>query len=96
MNNLEERIIQLEKELAKAKIIEQMSRGLNQAKDEVGLLQVFAQPAIENDAVGVILFYIDTDAQGQPEWAEAMVVWKRPDAPRRLSTKNECICPIFL
>jgi len=35
MNNLEERINQLEKELAKAKIIEQMSRKLNLAKKKV-------------------------------------------------------------
>lgn len=68
---------QLEREQAKSQALYQLSRGLNRAEDEVALLDVLGQPAIQAEADMAILFYIDLADDDQPEWLETVAGWYR-------------------
>ncbi len=78
---LQERIKELEVSLAKASAIEQISRGLNTARDEDEMLQVLTRPAREARVTMATLIYIDLNEVGEPEWAEVVAAWQQEDAP---------------
>ena len=78
---LQKQITELEAALAKAEIVNQISRGLNTALDEDELLQVLAQPAIEAGACYAALLYVDLDEVGEPEWNEIIAIWQREGEP---------------
>jgi anti-anti-sigma regulatory factor/GAF domain-containing protein len=84
-DELQARITELETALAKATVIEQISRDLNTASDEDELLQVLARPAIEAGAFSTTLLYIDLDEAGEPEWLE-MVASGQPESAPTTST----------
>jgi PAS domain S-box-containing protein len=75
--DLETRIAELEEQLTKARVIEQINQELNIARDEVELLQAMAQPAIAADAFRVALSFIDLDEAGNPMWLQDVAAWQR-------------------
>ncbi|MBN1285695.1 MAG: PAS domain-containing protein [Anaerolineae bacterium] len=74
---LQERIAELEQELAKASEIDKISRALNAARSEDELLHALAQTAIASGAFSVSLAYADLGETGDLEWLEIVANWQR-------------------
>ncbi|HEC22267.1 MAG TPA: GAF domain-containing protein [Chloroflexi bacterium] len=62
-------------------ILYRTSQALIQAKEPDELLRAAAAPARERKSCNAILFYVDNDETGLPEWAEIVAVI-RPDGQR--------------
>jgi len=78
---LQKRIAELEAAQARAEILNQISCGLNTARDEGELLRVLAQSAVEAGAIQADLIYVDLDEAGEPEWTEVVAIWRREGEP---------------
>jgi GAF domain-containing protein len=61
--------------LAQTETLYDINRDLSAARDEDGLLQVVARPAVEFGAIEASLQYIDLNLAGDPEWIEFAAVW---------------------
>lgn len=79
--SLQKRVEHLEAELAKASVLEQVSRDLNTARNENELLLAMAQTAIESGLHHTELLYIELNENEEPEWAEVVAAWQREDNP---------------
>jgi len=58
--------------LAQTEVLYNVSQSLIVAGEAEELLRAASRPAFEAGATTAVLFYIDTGAEGQPEWAEAV------------------------
>jgi PAS domain S-box-containing protein len=55
----------------------QISRNLNNARNEEELLAASSQTAIQAGAFATLLLYIDLDDRGEPEWIELVAKWEQ-------------------
>ncbi|MDM8526608.1 ATP-binding protein [Anaerolineales bacterium HSG24] len=70
--DLEARIVELEAAQQTTDMLFQISRGLNTTSNELELLQILAQPALNAGATKAVLYYIDLDDQAEPAWIEVV------------------------
>ncbi|MDY7079038.1 MAG: GAF domain-containing protein [Chloroflexota bacterium] len=72
---LQKQVTELEAAQARAEVVYQISRDLNEARDETELLQVLARSATQDVETEMALFYVDLDEAGEPEWIEKVAGW---------------------
>ncbi len=80
VDELKARVEELEGALKRANTLEEISRGLSAAHTEQEILEVLAQPGIEQGISKAELFYLELDDEGRPEWLESVGQWLREDA----------------
>jgi GAF domain-containing protein len=78
---LEQQVAELRATQARTETLYQISRDLNLAGNESELLQVLAQPAQDAGAYRAVLFFIDLDETGSPEWLELVAHWEQAEEP---------------
>ena len=66
---------------AQAEILYEVSKALATASDPEEMLRVVAGPALKSGAHVAILMYVDTDADGLPEWAEVVAAIGQTTTP---------------
>jgi GAF domain-containing protein len=66
---------------AQAEILYEVSKALAAASDPEGMLRAVAGPAMKTGAHVAILMHLDTDAEGQPEWARVVAVIGKTTTP---------------
>jgi PAS domain S-box-containing protein len=62
-------------------MLNQISRGLNAARDEAELLDSLVPRALKVQAWIKSLLYIDLDEAGEPEWLKIVATWRREGQP---------------
>ena len=92
---LQAQIAELERSLAKAQTVEQISQRLNAANDEATLLEVLTELALETKVSSTYLFHVDLDENGEPEWAEVAAGWQR-EGVEKLPVGMRFYLPDFL
>ncbi len=76
-NELQERIVELETQLAGAEVLKRLATELSTARDAQELLCIIAQPAIAAGANEATLSYTEPAETGEPEWIEKVADWRR-------------------
>ena len=77
-NDLETQMAQLKLEHQRASVLLGISLALNSARNDDEILSALNQYAIEHGVAAAALLYIDSSADGRPEWAQIAAIWQRP------------------
>jgi PAS domain S-box-containing protein len=67
----------VDKDITERKQLNEISRGLNAARDEDELLEVLLRPAIQAGADQAYLDFVLLDEAGEPEWIEVVANWQK-------------------
>jgi PAS domain S-box-containing protein len=82
INSIARDITERKQAEATTAMLYEISRRLNEAKDEKELVEAIAHPAIAAGAHAVDLYYVDCDEAGQPQWLEKAAGWQlHPETP---------------
>ncbi|MGD9101761.1 MAG: GAF domain-containing protein, partial [Anaerolineae bacterium] len=72
---------QMQEALAETESLHDASQALITASEPEAMLRAIAGPILEAEPGAATLFYVDSDAEGQPEWIESVTRVQTTDAP---------------